>query len=87
MNDKENAIECLNKAAEAAECYDKTMDSENNYYPIFVRNTKCCHEERFYLDTVRLLQLMDKRTAFDVIRETDEFKQIHAHLETLSPKE
>ena len=30
---------------------------------------------------------MDKRAAFDVIRKTDEFKQIHVHLETLSPKE
>jgi hypothetical protein len=30
---------------------------------------------------------MDGRKAFDIIRETEEFKQIHAHLEALSPKE
>ncbi len=87
MGNKEQAVECLNKAAEAAEYYDKTFSSTRNYYSIFVRDLKCRHEERCFLDTVRLLQLMDTRKSFDAIRETDEFKRIHAHLETLSPKE
>ncbi len=87
LANKEKAVECLNKAAEAAEYYDRTISNINNYYPIFIRDVKCCHEERCYLDTVRLLQLMDTRKSFDAIRETDEFKRIHAHLETLSPKE
>ncbi len=86
LDDKEKAVECLNKAAEAAEYYDRTIGNTNNYYPIFIRDVKCCHEERCYLDTVRLLQLMDTRKSFDAIRETDEFKRIHAHLETLSSK-
>lgn len=87
LGNKEKAVECLNKAAEAAEYYDRTISNKKNYYPIFIRDVKCHHEERCYLDTVRLLQLMDTRKSFDAIRETDEFKRIHAHLETLSPKE
>lgn len=86
LNDKANAIDCLNKAAEAAECYDKTINSTDNYYPVFIRDVKCRHEERFYIDTVRLLQLMDTRKAFDVIRETAEFRNIHAQLEEISPR-
>lgn len=84
---REKAVECLNKAAEAAEYYDKTISSTRNYYSIFIRDLKCRHEERCYLDTVRLLQLMDTRKAFDAIRETDEFQRIHVHLEALLPKE
>lgn len=85
--DKQNGIKYLRLAAEAAEYYDKTMDSNENYYPIFIRNVKCNHSERDYLDTVRLLQLMDMRKAFDIIRDTDDFKDIHSHLESLSPKQ
>lgn len=87
LNDKAHAIEFLQKAAEAAEYYDKTFNGDNNYYPIFLRNVKCHHEKRDYLDTARLLQLMDMREAFDIIRDTDDFKDIHSHLESLSPKQ
>ncbi len=83
LGDKEKALDCLKKAAEAAECYDKTIGGTRNYYPVFIRDVKCCHEERFYLDTVRLLQLMDTRESFDAIRRTDEFEQIRAHLSAL----
>ena len=87
LNDKEKAIDCLIKAAEAAESYDNTISAEKNYYPIFIRNVKCKHEERHYLDTVRLLQLMDIRPAFDAIRDTGEFKKIHSHLEMLAAQQ
>lgn len=83
LENSEKAIEYLQMAAEAAECYDRTLNSSDNYYPIFICNVKCRHDERNYLDTVRLLQLMDMRKAFDLIRDTDEFKEIHSHLEKL----
>ncbi len=80
LNDSEKAINCLSKAAEAAKCYDDTIDSTDNYYPIFISSVKCRHDERYYLDTVRLLQLMDKRKSFDAIRDTSGFNAIRSEL-------
>ena len=84
--DTENGVKYLKLSAEAAEYYDKSCENGSKYNSLFV-NRLSADKQEHYVDTVRLLQLMDKRAAFDVIRKTDEFKQIHAHLETLSPKE
>jgi transcriptional regulator with XRE-family HTH domain len=84
--DTENGIKYLKLAAQAAEYYDKACEGEEKYNTLFV-NRLCADSQKHYLDAVRLLQLMDGRKAFDIIRETDEFKQTHAHLEALSPKE
>lgn len=34
-----------------------------------------------HIDTIRLLQLMDERTAFDFVPDAKEFKEIHSRLE------
>ena len=86
MGDKENGIKYLRLAAEAAEYFDKNCSENIKYSSIFVNRINA-NSEKHYIDTVRLLQLMDMREAFDIIRDTDEFKDIHSHLVSLSPKE
>lgn len=86
MDDKENGIKYLYLAAEAAEYYDKNCSENVKYNSIFVNRINA-NSEKHYIDTVRLLQLMDMREVFDIIRDTDEFRDVRSHLESLSPKE
>lgn len=82
--DTENGIKYLRLAAESAEYYDKYAESGETYKPIFVNRCKIERGPYHYIDTVRLLQLMDMRKAFDLVRDTEEFKDIYAHLKGLS---
>lgn len=85
--DCENGIKYLRLAAESAECYDKSVERGEPFDVLFVNR---CYNEKtdyHYIDTVRLLQLMDTRKAFDPVRDTKEFQEIHSYLESLSDKE
>lgn len=74
MVDKDKAIEMLRLAAESAIAYDKQIDCDENYTSMLVCDIKCSHKD--YSDTVRLIQLMEQRKAFDVIREHKEYQDI-----------
>lgn len=79
--DSENGIKYLRLAAEASECYDKSVEKGEQFNVLFLNR---CHNEKneyHYIDTIRLLQLIDERSAFDFVRDTKEFKEIHSRLE------
>ena len=82
--DKENGIKYLRLAAESAEYYDKYAETGETYKPIFVNRCKIERGPNHYVDTIRLLQLMDIRKAFDLVRDTEDFKDIYAHLKGLN---
>lgn len=84
--DSENGIKYLCLAAEASEYYDKCVEKSKPFDILFVNRCRSEKTDYHYVDTVRLLQLMDERPAFDLVRNTQEFKEIHSHLETLSPE-
>lgn len=84
--DVENGIKHLRLAAESSEYYDNSVGRGDPFDILFINR---CHNEKnkyHYIDTVRLLQLMDRRPAFDLVRETEEFKEIHKQLETAAKK-
>lgn len=83
--DIENGLKNLQLAAEASEYYDKSVERNELFDVLFVNRCRNEKTNYYYIDTVRLLQLMDERPAFDLVRDTKEFKEIHAHLETLTP--
>ena len=82
--DKENGIKYLRLAAEASEYYDKYAASGEGYKPIFVNRCKTEQGPNDYIDTIRLMQLMDIRKAFDLVRDTEEYKEIYSHLKKVS---
>lgn len=79
LTDTEKALDMLQLAAESAVIYDRQIDSEENYTSLFVCDCKCGHGD--YSDTIRLLQLMEQRKAFDTVRETEKFRDIKSYLE------
>lgn len=79
--DKENGIKYLQLAAESAMCYDKYATTEITYSPIFINRCKIERGTNHYIDTVRLLQLIDMRKIFDLVRDTNEFKDIYKQLQ------
>lgn len=83
--DSKNGIKYLRLAAEASEYYDKSVERVEPFDILFVNRCRSEKADYHYVDSVRLLQLMDSRPAFDLVRDTQEFKEIHSHLETLSP--
>ena len=82
--DKENGLKYLRLAAESSEYYDKYAASGESYKPIFVNRCKTEPGPDDYIDTIRLMQLMDIRKAFDLVRDTEEYKEIYAHLKEVS---
>lgn len=84
--DSENGIKYLRLAAESSEYYDKSVEKGEPFDILFVNRCRNEKKDYHYVDTVRLLQLMDERAAFDSVRDTNEFREIHSHLETLTPE-
>ncbi len=74
MTDTDKAIKILHLAAESAIAYDEQIRCDENYTSMFVCDCKCSHND--FSDTIRLLQLMEQRKAFDVIRECKEYQDI-----------
>ena len=83
-DDIENGMKYLRLAAEAAEYYDKYAAEGALYEPIFVNRCKTEITDDHYIDSVRLLQLMDTRKPFDAVRDTDEYKEIENRLKAVS---
>lgn len=81
--DAENGIKYLRLAAESSEYYDKCVEKGEPFDVLFVN--RCCSvkNDYHYLDTVRLLMLMDERRAFDLVRDTKEFKEIRDYLQSI----
>ena len=83
-DDIENGMKYLRLAAEAAEYYDKFAAEGALYEPVFVNRCKTEITDDHYIDSVRLLQLMDTRKPFDAVRDTAEYKEIEMRLKAVS---
>lgn len=84
-SETETGLNYLRLAAESSECFDRSSARNEKYKTMFADRCSTSRDTQyFYIDSARLMQLMEQRAAFDIVRDTAEFKEIYSHLNTVT---